>query len=491
MGAVVTTIRRTASALSLLAAMLTATLGVATPGAFAGDDGDGDDGNGRPQQGVTYTGRDGGISVAITAIAPTTDDTTQALVHLVLRCEDRRPQVDEELSGFVEPDGSFEIEKEIHETGGGTFDVEIDIDGRFTSERSATASFSYDLYDEDDDGNIDSCEDDGELTLDGGRPSTGLERVEVAIPIESDDDDADGGPIATTPDAVFAAIGQTDSAGGDSSELFRIDPATNEVTAHQSVRIDLNALVVAGSALYGIDADNGTLIPIDTSSLTPGTPIPIAPPRQVPQDEDWALWPAGAVYDGAIWLSATRDQELVRVDPATGAVVARFPLDAHPAAPIAGPDGLYVESQTTPLFAAPSGKAAETNTIRRVDPASGATITTSAAYQDGSLGACVASPGAVACAVTAAVSEADQLVAFDPQTLDERASARLQYPLAAAPPGLWTLSIHNVLRGLGADLAAEVTVPAVASPNTRAGVGFDALWVYNDEQRMMYRITTT
>lgn len=481
---------RVASTLSLLAAMLAATLGIATP-AFAGDSGADDDDRRGPQQGVTYTGRSGGLSVRITAIGPTTADTTQTLVHLRLRCgDDRRPQVDEKLPGTVEADGSFEIEKDIEETGGGTFDVEIDVEGRFTSERSTTARFSYDLYDEDDDGNVDACDDKGDLELQGGRAAPGLERVEVAIPIDVGDD-ADGGPIAATTNTVVAAIGQTDSAGGDLTELVAIDPATNEVTSHQSVPIDLNGLVGTGSSLYGIDADNGTLIPIDPGSLARGTPIPIAPPRQTPQDEDWALWPAGAVYDGAIWLAATRDQELVRVDPATGAVVARFPLDAHPQAPVAGPDGLYVETQTTPLFAAPSGKAAETNTIRRIDPASGATIATSAAYLDGSLGGCVGGPDGVVCSVTAAVSEPDQLVELDPETLDERASARLQYPLAVAPPGVWTLSIHNDLRGLAADLTPEVEVPDVATAGSQAGVGFGAIWVYNDAQRSLYRITTS
>lgn len=479
--------------IALVGAMVTA-----VPAGAGGDDASSYDEQG-PKQGVTYSGQVDGFSVRLTALAPVGDGSTQALAHLRLECDKASgPRgVDETLPTVIATDGTFEVDKTIRESGGGTFEVDMHVEGRFTDPASTEASYSYDLYDEDDDGNTSACDDKGELELDGGRVDPGLERVEVAIPVEpttavdADDSEALGGPMAASTDAVYALIGNTLSDGPDVSDLFRIDPATNVVTAHQEVPIDLDGLVVAGSGVWAIDADGGTLVPIDPSTLTPGSPVQIAPARDPGVDEDWALSPSGAVVDGSIWLAATRDQQVVRVDAATGTVATRAAVDAHPQAITAGPTGLYVETQTRPLFSAPSGQLPTTNLITRLDPTTGETLATSAAYPDGSISSPVATADAVVISVSGVGSSEDQLVALDPETLETDETAKLQYPVAAAPPSVWTLTPRNVLRGLEADLTPDIQVREVSSDTSDAGVGFDAIWVYNATQRSIYRISTT
>ena len=463
-------------------------LGIGVPAGAGTDDTASAGERGGPERGVTYSGRVEGLRAKLTAIGPNVDGEMMLLVGLRLECGGVRGQsaVDEQRTITVGTGGSYSVDVKTSEVGGGSREVEIHLNGRFEDEDATTARFSYDLFDEDDDGNTDACKEQGDLELEGGRPSRGLQRVEVAIPLEPDDSSYRRVSIAPTSDAVFLAFGDASSA--DSTEVFRIDPSTNEVVAHNTVPVGMDTLVAVGSSLFGIDSYLGTLIPVDPASLTPGTPIQIARPTQGTDDES-ALAPDGATVDGSLWLAATRDRELVRVDPSTGAVVGRVPLDAYPSRIMASSTGLYVVTQTSPTLS--SGTLPQTNVIRRIDPASGQVLATSPAYVDGSVGASQTSDEGVVLAVTSARGDdPDELVALDPETLETRATATLQYPLAAAAPGYWT-DRAATLRALRADLTRAFNVPYVLSEFGPVEPGFDAIWVYNEDRQLVYRISTT
>ena len=101
------------------------------------------------------------------------------------------------------------------------------------------------------------------------------------------------------------------------------------MVADNTVPVDLDALIVSGPSLFGIDKYLAALIPVDPTTLVAGAPIQVVAPYE-DTDEEVPLSPDGATIGGTLWLSVTCDRELVRVDPATGAVVGRVPVDAYP-----------------------------------------------------------------------------------------------------------------------------------------------------------------
>ncbi len=417
-------------------AVLGGMLGLGAP-AGAGTDDTPADGRGGPEHGVTYSGRMQGLRTKLTAIAPTADGEMTLVVEFRLECGSLRGDdaIKKQRTVYVGTDGAYSADVKTSDVYGGVRKVAIHLRGRFTGDSATTARVSYDILDEDDDGtNRSACKESGEVELEAGRASAGLQRVDVAIPLEPDDSSYRMQTMAPTSDAVFLAF--IDAPSADSTELFRIDTSTNEVIAHETVPVDLDALVVAGPSLFGIDGHLGTLIPVDPTTLLAGAPIQVVAPSQ-DINEERPLYPDGAAIDGTLWLSATRDRELVRVDPATGAVLARVPLDAYPGRIMASSTSLYVETQTSPELH--TGDVPVTNVIRRIDPASGQVLATSPVYRDDSIGSSQASDEGVVMSMNVASRTApSELIALDPVTLEVRATAPFQYPVAAAAPGYWT-----------------------------------------------------
>ncbi len=468
-------------------AVLGGMLGVGAP-AGAGTDDTAADGRGGPEHGVTYSGRMQGLRTKLTAIAPTADGEMTLVVEFRLECGSLRGNdaIKKQRTVYVGTDGSYSADVKTSDIYGGVRKVAIHLRGRFTGDATTTARVSYDILDEDDDGtNRSACKESGKVELRAGRASAGLQRVDVAIPLEPDDSSYRMQTMAPTGDAVFLAF--LDAPSGDSTELFRIDTSTNEVVAHNTVPVDLDALIVSGPSLFGIDKYLGALIPVDPTTLVAGAPIQVVAPYE-DTDEEVPLSPDGATIDGILWLSATRDRELVRVDPATGAVVGRVPVDAYPGRIVASATSLYVETQTTPAWS--SGTSPETNVMRRIDPASGQVLATSSPYRDDSIGASQASDEGVAMSVDlAGRTEPSELIALDPVTLEVRATAPFQYPVAAAAPGYWT-DRASTLHALGPDLAHAFDVPYVISKHGPVDAGVNTIWVYNDARKFVYRIST-
>lgn len=74
-----------------------------------------------------------------------------------------------------------------------------------------------------------------------------------------------------------------------------------------------------------------------------------------------------AVSDDAVWVTSRAGNELVRVDPATNAVVARVPVGTFPVWPALAPDGtVWVPNNMD-------------NTVSIVDPATNTVVRTIAA----------------------------------------------------------------------------------------------------------------
>jgi hypothetical protein len=101
--------------------------------------------------------------------------------------------------------------------------------------------------------------------------------------------------------------------------------------------------------------------------------------------------------------------------------------------------------------------------------------------------------GPTAIMANAGTLDAPQLALLDPFSLAVTAAVDRSpiTPLVAASPGFWGAR-RRALVALDANLAPAVTVEQVLSLDgpQQASTGFGAVWVYDQSQRLVYRIAT-
>ena len=116
---------------------------------------------------------------------------------------------------------------------------------------------------------------------------------------------------------IWAAAGSVWVADDGPQTLLRLDPGTGNVLARASTGNGTSALVTAGGTAWILNHRDGTLQRIDlaTNAITPLSRLPgDAPERMV-------------MLDGSLWVTG-RGTDLLRVDPATGAVQATIDVGA-------------------------------------------------------------------------------------------------------------------------------------------------------------------
>jgi virginiamycin B lyase len=116
---------------------------------------------------------------------------------------------------------------------------------------------------------------------------------------------------------IWAAAGSVWVADDGPQTLLRLDPATGNVLARASTGNGTSALVTAGGFAWILNHRDGTLERIDlaTNAITRLSRLPgDAPERMV-------------MLDGSLWVTG-RGTDLLRVDPATGAVQATIEIGA-------------------------------------------------------------------------------------------------------------------------------------------------------------------
>ena len=131
------------------------------------------------------------------------------------------------------------------------------------------------------------------------------------------------------------------------TDVVRIDPESLEVIATYPVgkAFSQGELAVSGNTLWVLLGDGSTLLPIDTDTDTPGTPIPL-PVRGT----DLAFGAAG------LWVASAVDDTVLHIDEATGAVLQT----------VETPNGPYSLAVDDDVWAMGSS-----DTVR-IDPAAGA-----------------------------------------------------------------------------------------------------------------------
>jgi hypothetical protein len=158
---------------------------------------------------------------------------------------------------------------------------------------------------------------------------TGLARIDFdsGEVTEIDVDKAPGqGQIATGMDRVWVLV-------GDGSSLVGIDPSTNQAGPPLALGVRGSELAVGAGRVWVVSATTDTIIEVDRTGTTVLRTITgVDEPRAV-----------GAT-DTAVWVGGLA--ETVRIDPATGAVIARVPGGPGRFGSVhATDDGVWVRSE--------------------------------------------------------------------------------------------------------------------------------------------------
>lgn len=160
--------------------------------------------------------------------------------------------------------------------------------------------------------------------------------------------------LCDVPSALAFFDGTLWAAGNGDGRIIRIDPRTDRVRAEIQVG-DLLAFGLAGgpSGLWAADYVHDTLVQIDSGAN-----------RVVRTLRGVGLGPAGLLVTGdAVWVALSREEAVARLDPATGAVVARIQVGQRPLAMAGTPGAVWVRNE-------------KSSSLSRLDPASNSVAAT-------------------------------------------------------------------------------------------------------------------
>jgi len=445
-----------------------------------------------PPPGSTFQGTAPRVEVDLTALAPDAEGGIRLRGTVAVECnekdDERTPAgLEDQVTGRVASDGTFDIRERVAGPAEGIQSFgRVRLRGTFT-DSGLDATIRYELTETDDtDEVIDECEV-GPVPVDfvAGPIDPGIALVQATIPVVKAANPHYLAATATSPTDVFVAVRKSEFNRDEvTTLLLRIDPETNEVVRRRTVDEDLWGLVSVDDRLFGIDVVGGDVVPIDPQTLEPDDPIEVAEAGEGGElrSDDAALWPHATAVDGALWVSASRDGEIVRIDPDTGEVQGRVEVERHPTDLATGPAGLYAETHA-------SGE----GVIVRVDP--GTMQVEASSPPRPSLDGIVADAAQVVTTDYDPDSEVSAIVQLDPLTLVPTLSREGDPPelLIAAPPGIWGLQYEDpddevVALDEGLTEVARVVRIDTGDNEDQASSGFGSVWVYDEGLRLLYRL---
>jgi virginiamycin B lyase len=219
-------------------------------------------------------------------------------------------------------------------------------------------------------------------------------------------------------------------------------PAASPTPSHGStvtIQVGVNpaGIAVGNGFAWVANSGEGTVSRVDLAHNRQVTRVPVGDPKglvgcesgsihQTPHGDfrirNCDLPKAVAVSKGAVWAGKGDTQSLVRIDPASGRVVATIPI---------GVEAWYIAATDTAVWVTDW----RTNTVVRVDPASNRLVATIPDLPNGPTGIAVAPGG-----VWVASSRADTLTRIDPATNQVTASVHtdlVPLPVAYAYGSIW------------------------------------------------------
>ncbi len=451
----------------------------------------------QPEAGRVYAGRAGSTpdlaKVGLVAIGAVSGSGTRVRIDLALDCKlTRSESLVDTVTSTIGADGTFRIRKRIGTIlGGGGYSGEVRLRGSFVDATTARATIAYDISEDDDDGTVvGHCSVDGmPIALHGGPVEAGLGRIVASVPIRAGaaPSERSHGVVATSADAVYVALrSDLTAVRPEGSTLVRVDPTTNQEDRRSRLDQRIDAMVVIGDSLWGVDSSQGLVVRIDPETLRVRAVVQVTEPPSNRFD-DLALWPQIAVQGDSLWLSATLNQELVRFDTTTGAVGARYPIGTSPKSIAAGAgSSLYVATEADDrsmrvlrVDSTTGEQQAETVPILNLRTVF-ATATDVFLY-DASVSTPLSRLDPVSLAVVATATKSESA-----------------FPLVTAPPGFWgerdgtlvafdpaSMTIASKVRGL------QVPSQDLGDPTVQfAAAGFNGIWVWDEGQTLLFRVGT-
>ena len=217
------------------------------------------------------------------------------------------------------------------------------------------------------------------------------------------------------------------------------------------------ALTVGEGAVWAMSDPEAELLRIDPARNAVVARINVPPPE------------AAAAGDGAVWLTYPSDDSVSRIDPATNKVVASIPVGSQPAGVAVTPGAVWVADLGGP-------------SVSGIDPATNRVVAT---IRLGPKRMCCAEHMSLTVTggkLWVAVPNGNEIVRIDPTTNDVVARLRLPYSpcgyLAADQAGVWSAEgacADNVVR---TDIRTKRVTATVPEPHpVGLALAFGSVWV--------------
>lgn len=293
---------------------------------------------------------------------------------------------------------------------------------------------------------------------------------------------ADVIPVGTGPGPIEVGKGSVWVANVEEATVSRIDAETREVVATIGLGIEPTALAVGGDSVWVAGGRDAALLRIDARNNRIREWIAIRE-KIGPLPAGYERGPSGvAVGEGAVWLA--HGEEVSRIDPATGKVVATIPAGGNWSGAIAAGAGAVWVAENDSLKVRRSEPGSTTG-ISRIDPGSNAVTVTIPlpGLKPPGTGVSLLS-GAIAVGeggVWAAAAAADVLWRIDVDTAQVTRTIPGGHTPASVAAGLGAVWVENhsdetVVR---IDPFSNVLVETIAigRPTRGIAVGEGAVWV--------------
>lgn len=145
--------------------------------------------------------------------------------------------------------------------------------------------------------------------------------------------------IDGTPMALMNAFGSLWVAESDTGNVLRINPGSRSIEASIRVGEAPNSMASAGGAVWVANADSGHVVRIDPVTNSVKQRVGLGRVAQIRSVDD-SLWVTCPNKDVGRWDDGEND--LVRLDPNTGTIIARIPTHRASLAIASSPQGLWI-----------------------------------------------------------------------------------------------------------------------------------------------------
>jgi streptogramin lyase len=426
-------------------------------------------GDGGPEPGRLYESEtDGDQSLALVRVGSDTKD--RALVEIAATFDCEELSLEGVVLATVKRDGTFSAKStRFALAGGGTDEVDADVEIRGRFENGA-AGLTLDAKARafDNAGTTGRCEAQSKWIARAGDPDPALERIAATTPLGR----PAGALVAAGADAAYVAT-RPDEA--KTARLHRVDAETGEPTWTVRPGPAIGGLAAGAEGVWVADGRRNRVLRLDPAT---GDVVAVIPLDLMETESQFGIVTAIVATDDAVWVAA-RGGLLHRIDPTTNTATTMNVFSEFAEDVVLGGTGnaLYVGVELPPEPPdIPFG-------IFRVDTATG---TPSAAL-----------PRAIGQLEALAPSDSDLwallfeegLARFDPESLTEVERIDVEgTALAAAAPGVWLITADGLEAYTSDTSSPAITIPIIGSGAGALAASADTVWVWDPRVGALTRV---